>query len=74
MSPRLSKLLYDATIVATLILAAAVGRAAYTRATGHGHVDCGCRRTNDAAPPARPHIVCAFPIAEECRKLDWWPE
>ena len=63
----------DAAIAACLI-AAALMTHAYTRASSHPRTGCTGQTTNSAAPSAHPHIACGFAIAEECRKLDWWPE
>jgi hypothetical protein len=73
MRPRRS-LLADLIIAATMILAVGMARAAYTRATGGPHIDRGGQATTYAAPPPHPHIACGLTIADECRKLDWWPE
>jgi hypothetical protein len=72
MSPRARQLLRDAMIAASLITAVAVAQAAYTRVAGRAPACCRWR-ANDAAPP-HPYAACAFAIAEECRKLEWWPE
>lgn len=72
MSPRARQFLRDAMIAASLITAVAVAQAAYTRVAGRAPACCS-RAANTAAPP-HPHIACAFAVAEECRKLDWWPE
>ena len=37
-------------------------------------IDRGNQILNYTAPPLHPHIACAFAIAEECRKMEWWPE
>ena len=65
MSPRAK--LFDAMLAASLVAAAAVAHAAYTRKASR-------LPGIEAAPQRAPHVACAFPIAEECRKLDWWPE
>jgi hypothetical protein len=72
MSPRVRKFLFDAMIAVALIAAAAVTQAAYTRAASRMQSGRG-GQTNYVAPP-HPHIACGFAIAEECRKLEWWPE
>jgi hypothetical protein len=73
MSPRVRRFVFDAVIAATLIAAAAGTQAAYTRAASR--MQSGRDgQTNYVAPATQPHIACAFAIAEECRKLDWWPE
>jgi hypothetical protein len=72
MNPRPRQFLVDATIAATVILAIGVARAAYTRATAGTAPQCGA--AIHAAAPPHPHIACAFAIAEQCRKLEWWPE
>ena len=74
MTPRARKLLFDAIIAATLIAAATVSRAAYTGAASQPRIDRGNQILNYTAPPLHPHIACAFAIAEECRKMEWWPE
>ena len=47
----------------------AVGRTIHT----HTRAVC-CTSNGQAAAQRTLHIVCAFPIAQECRKLEWWPE
>ena len=57
-------------MVALLIgLGFAVAQTIHTRA----RAIC-CVSDGRAAPQSAPRIVCAFPIAEVCRKLEWWPE
>ena len=72
MTPRGRKLLFDTMLAAALILAVGMARAAYTRATGGKPTHWST--AVHVAPAPQPHIACAFAVAEQCRKLEWWPE
>ena len=69
MSERRTKFIGIITVALLIGLGIAVGRTIHT----HTRAVC-CAADGQAAPQRPPRIVCAFSIAEECRKLDWWPE